>query len=59
MSFGLTNASVTFMDFFNQVFYQFLDLFVIILLMIFLVYSKSEADHADYLRLVLQTLKDQ
>ena len=34
MSFGLTNAPATFMDLMNRVFKQYLDLFVIVLLMI-------------------------
>lgn len=58
MSFGLTNAPVIFMDIMNWVFYNFMDLFVIVFNDDILVYLKSEADHVDHFRLVLQTLKD-
>ena len=59
MSFGLTNAPTAFMDLINRVSHQFLDLFVIVFINDILVYSKSDVDHANHLRLVLQTLKDQ
>ena len=59
MSVGLINASAAFIDLMNRVFCQFLDLFVIMFIDDILVYSKSEVDHADHLRFVLQTLKDQ
>ncbi|KAF3651788.1 putative protein fluG-like [Capsicum annuum] len=58
MSFGLTNAPAVFIDLMNRVFYQFLDLFVIVLIDDILVYSKSKEDHANHLRIILQTLKD-
>ena len=46
------------MDLINQVFKQFLDLFVIVFIDDILIYSKSEEDHANHLRIILQTLKD-
>ena len=46
------------MDLMNRVFHSFLDMFVIVFINDILVYSKSEADHVDHLRAVLQTLKD-
>ncbi|XP_059315770.1 uncharacterized protein LOC132066481 [Lycium ferocissimum] len=58
MSFGLTNAPVAFMDLMNRVFKPYLDLFVIVFIDDILVYSRSESDHAQHLRVVLQTLKD-
>lgn len=58
MSFGLTNALTTFMDLMNQVFRSFLDVFVIVFIDDILVYSRSEAEHAEHLRMVLRTLSD-
>lgn len=53
MSFELTNALMIFMDLMNRVFHQFLGLFVIVFTYNIIVYSKSEVDHADYLRIML------
>ncbi|WMV55181.1 hypothetical protein MTR67_048566 [Solanum verrucosum] len=59
MSFGLTNASVVFMDLMNKVFRQYLDMFVIVFIDDILIYSRSEDDHVNHLRIVLQFIKDQ
>ena len=58
MSFGLTNTPAAFMDLMNRVFKQYLDMFVIVFIDDILVYSRTERDHADHLRIVLQTLRD-
>ncbi|KAA0035721.1 ty3-gypsy retrotransposon protein [Cucumis melo var. makuwa] len=58
MSFGLTNAPAVFMDLMNRVFREFLDTFVIVFIDDILIYSKTEAEHEEYLRMVLQTLRD-
>ena len=58
MSFGLTNAPAAFMDLMNRVFQPYLDQFVIVFIDDILVYSKTEDDHDEHLRLVLQTLRD-
>ncbi|XP_059290037.1 uncharacterized protein LOC132043575 [Lycium ferocissimum] len=58
MSFGLTNAPAAFMDLMNRVFKPYLDLFVIVFIDDILIYSRSEAEHAEHLRIVLQILKD-
>ena len=58
MSFGLTNAPAAFMDLMNRVFQPYLDMFVIVFIDDILVYSRSEAEHVEHLRVVLQTLQD-
>ena len=58
MSFGLTNAPMTFMDLMNRVFRKYLDLFVIVFIDEILIYFWSENDHMRHLRIVLQDLKD-
>lgn len=58
MSFGLTNAPAAFMDLMNRVFRPYLDMFVIVFIDDILVYSRSEDEHSDHLRTVLQTLRD-
>ncbi|KAL4033112.1 hypothetical protein IC575_006198 [Cucumis melo] len=56
MSFGFTNAPAVFMDLMNRVFREFLDTFVIVFIDDILIYSKTEAEHEEHLRIVLQTL---
>ncbi|KAL0551238.1 hypothetical protein IC582_010324 [Cucumis melo] len=58
ISFGLTNAPAVFMDLMNRVFREFLDTFVIVFIDDILIYSKTEAEHEEHLRMVLQTLRD-
>jgi len=58
MSFGLTNAPAAFMDLMNRVFKPFLDTFIIVFIDDILVYSKSKEEHAEHLRIALQTLKE-
>ncbi|KAA0037817.1 pol protein [Cucumis melo var. makuwa] len=58
MSFCLTNAPAVFMDLMNRVFREFLDTFVIVFIDDILIYSKTEAEHEEHLRIVLQTLRD-
>jgi hypothetical protein len=59
MSFGLTNAPAYFMNLMNKVFMKFLDKFVVVFVDDILVYSKTEEEHAEHLRLVLGTLREQ
>jgi hypothetical protein len=56
MSFGLTNAPAYFMNLMNKVFMKFLNKFVVVFIDNILVYSKTEEEHAEHLRLVLGTL---
>ncbi|XP_050238154.1 uncharacterized protein LOC126687641 [Mercurialis annua] len=58
MPFGLTNAPAAFMDLMNRVFKPYRDSFVIVFIDDILVYSRSEEEHAEHLRLVLQTLRE-
>ena len=56
--FGLTNAPITFMDLMNRVFQPYLDQFVVVFVDYILIYSQSEVEHEDHLRIVLQLLRD-
>jgi hypothetical protein len=58
MSFGLSNASAYFMNLMNKMFMEYLDRFVVVFIDDILIYSKSESDHEEHLRLVLQKLRD-
>jgi hypothetical protein len=56
MSFGLTNAPAYFMYLMNKVFMEYLDKFVMVFIDDILVYSRSEEEHEEHLRLILQKL---
>ena len=56
MSFGMTNAQAYFMYLMNSIFFEELDVFVIIFINDMLVYSKTKEDHMKHLRIVLQKL---
>ncbi|TYK18897.1 pol protein [Cucumis melo var. makuwa] len=56
MSFGLTNAPTVFMDLMNRVFKEFLDTFVIVFIDDILIYSKTEAEHEEHLRMQVSFL---
>ena len=58
MPFRFTNAPMTFMDLMHRVFQPYLDWFVLVFVDNILIYSKSEKEHEDYLRIVLHTLRD-
>jgi hypothetical protein len=58
MSFGLTKALAYYMDPMNTNFMEYLDKFIVVLLDVMLVYSKSEEEHEEHLHLVSQKLQD-
>ncbi|WVZ87893.1 hypothetical protein U9M48_034468 [Paspalum notatum var. saurae] len=58
MLFGLTNAPAFFMYMMNSVFMEYLDKFVVIFIDDILIYSKTEEEHEEHLRLVLQKLRE-
>nr|AAX96002.1 retrotransposon protein, putative, Ty3-gypsy sub-class [Oryza sativa Japonica Group]ABA93071.1 retrotransposon protein, putative, Ty3-gypsy subclass [Oryza sativa Japonica Group] len=54
MSFGLTNAPTFFMNLMNKVFMEYLEKFVVVFIDDILVYSQSEEEHKQHLRLLLK-----
>ena len=58
MPFGLTNAPTAFMDLMNRIFRPYLDQFVIVFIDDILIYLGSGEEHAEHLRIVLQTLRE-
>jgi hypothetical protein len=58
MSLGLTKAPAYFMYLMNLVFMPKLDKFIVVFIDDILIYSKDKEDHAKYLHIVLQRLRD-
>jgi hypothetical protein len=56
--FGLSNAPIVFMCLMNGVFRKYLDKFFIVFLDDIFVYSKSEEENEQHLRMVLQVLRE-
>nr|GEY67571.1 hypothetical protein [Tanacetum cinerariifolium] len=57
MPFGLTNAPTIFIDLMNRVCRPYLDKFVIVFIDDILIYSKTQKEHVEHLRLVLELVK--
>ena len=53
MPFDLKNAPLAFMDLMHRVFQPYLDQFVVVFVDDILIYSQSENEHDDHLRIVL------
>ena len=58
MSFGLTNTPAYFMYLMNSIFFEELDVFVVIFIDAIFIFSKTEEKHAEHIRIVLQKLRD-
>jgi hypothetical protein len=58
MSFGLTNAPAHFTYLMNSVFIPELDKLVVVFIVVILIYSKNEEEHAKHLRIVLTRLRE-
>ena len=57
LPFGLTNAPATFMTVMNEIFKDYLDVFVIIYIDDILVYSKTWKDHLQHVKKILEILR--
>ncbi|MBW0467762.1 hypothetical protein O181_007477 [Austropuccinia psidii MF-1] len=58
MPFGLTNASAPFQNLVNDIFADFLDMFVVVYLDDIMVFSSSEEEHVKHVTSVLQRLRE-
>ena len=57
MSFGITDAPVSFLDLMNRVFHGYLESFIIVFIDDIIVYSKIKEEHEQCLRLMLLVLR--
>ena len=55
---GLTNVPTTFMDLMHRVFQPYLYQFVVVFVHDILIYSKTEEENEDHLRIVLQAFRE-
>ena len=54
---GLTNAPATFQTVMNSIFHPYIRKFVVVYIDDILIFSKTEAEHQEHVRLVLEVLK--
>jgi hypothetical protein len=59
MPFGLTNAPRTFQALMNEVFRDYVDNFILVYLDDVFIFSRSEEEHKQHVRMVLQRLRDE
>jgi hypothetical protein len=59
MPFGLTNKPVVFQHMMNDIFWEYLDYFVVIYLDDILIYSKNEEEHKHHVRLILENYENE
>jgi len=52
------NAPGVFMEYMNRIFHAYLDQFVVVFIDDILIYSKTEEEHAEHLKIALQVLKE-
>jgi 16S rRNA C967 or C1407 C5-methylase (RsmB/RsmF family) len=57
MPFGLTNTPSVFMNLMNQVFHEYLDSFVLVLIDDILVYSTNTVEREEHLKVVMEVLR--
>ena len=58
MPFGLTNSPVVFICLMSNVMQKYLDKFVVMFINDILIYSKTEEEHKEHLKTILQELQD-
>src|SRR4051812_37541361 len=58
MPFGLTNAPAVFMDLMNRINEPYLDKFIVVFVDDILIYSPTEKEHEEHLRIALQVLRE-
>ena len=59
MPFGVTNARGVFMEYMNRIFHAYLDRFVVVFIDDILVYSKTEEEHAEHLKIVTSVEREE
>jgi len=54
----VTNAHAIFMDYMNKIFRSYLDQFVVVFIDDILIYSESQEEHVEHVRVVLEILRE-